>query len=47
MEDINKEELEITQEPKLYKVLGVMFEVTKKRYYFEVIDGVEYKKVIR
>ena len=44
MEDINKEELEITQEPKLYKVLGVMFEVTKKRYYFEVIDGVEYKK---
>lgn len=44
MEDINREELEATQEPKLYKVLGVMFEVTKKRYYFEVVDNTEYKK---
>lgn len=44
MEDTNREELETTQEPKFYKVLGVMFEVTKKRYYFEVIDDVEYKK---
>lgn len=31
-------------EKKTYKVLGVMFEITKKRYYFEVVDGVEYKK---
>ena len=30
MEDINKEELEITQEPKLYKVLGVMLKLLKK-----------------
>lgn len=44
MEDINREELEVAQEPKLYKVLGVMFEVTKKRYYFEVVDNTEYKK---
>lgn len=44
MEDTNREELETAQEPKFYKVLGVMFEVTKKRYYFEVIDDVEYKK---
>ncbi|WP_147368819.1 PSP1 domain-containing protein [Fusobacterium necrogenes] len=44
MEDINKEEIDGAQVPKLYKVLGVMFEVTKKRYYFEVIDNVEYKK---
>ena len=45
MEDINREELENNnQEPKFYKVLGVMFEVTKKRYYFEVIDNQEYKK---
>lgn len=27
-----------------YKVLGVIFEVTKKRYYFEVVDNIEYKK---
>lgn len=44
MENINKEEIDGAQVPKLYKVLGVMFEVTKKRYYFEVIDNVEYKK---
>lgn len=45
MEEINREELEnINQEPKFYKVLGVMFEVTKKRYYFEVIDNEVYKK---
>lgn len=31
-------------EKKEYKVLGVMFEITKKRYYFEVIDNTEYKK---
>lgn len=27
-----------------YKVVGVIFEVTKKRYYFENTDGVDYKK---
>ena len=32
------------KEIKYYKVLGVMFEVTKKRYYFEVVDGTEYKR---
>ena len=31
-------------ESKQYKVLGVMFEITKKRYYFEVVDDVDYKK---
>ena len=31
-------------EKKEYNVLGVMFEITKKRYYFEVIDNTEYKK---
>lgn len=44
MENLNKEQQEIPQEPKFYNVLGVMFEVTKKRYYFEVVDKVEYKK---
>ena len=33
-----------TPEKKEYNVLGVMFEITKKRYYFEVIDNTEYKK---
>ena len=33
-----------TSEKKEYNVLGVMFEITKKRYYFEVIDNAEYKK---
>lgn len=32
------------REPKFYKVLGVMFEITKKRYYFEVVDNIDYKK---
>lgn len=27
-----------------YNVLGVIFEVTKKRYYFEAAEGVEYKR---
>lgn len=35
---------EVTPEKKLYNVLGVMFEITKKRYYFEVVDNTEYKK---
>ena len=49
MEEI-KIELEVNavetaaSEKKKYKVLGVMFEVTKKRYYFEVVDDLEYKK---
>ena len=33
-----------TSEKKEYNVLGVMFEINKKRYYFEVIDNTEYKK---
>lgn len=44
MEDINREKIEESHEKKLYNVLGVMFEVTKKRYYFEVIDDTKYKK---
>lgn len=32
------------KEQKFYKVLGVMFEITKKRYYFEVTDGTVYKR---
>lgn len=32
------------KEEKFYKVLGVIFEVTKKRYYFEVIDDTDYRK---
>lgn len=35
---------EVTPKKKLYNVLGVMFEITKKRYYFEVVDNTEYKK---
>lgn len=31
-------------EKKEYNILGVMFEITKKRYYFEVIDNQKYKK---
>ena len=27
-----------------YKVLGIIFEVTKKRYYFEVVNNEEYKR---
>lgn len=27
-----------------YKVIGVIFEITKKRYYFEVLDDTAYKK---
>ncbi|MGL4403147.1 MAG: PSP1 domain-containing protein [Fusobacteriaceae bacterium] len=41
--DIVHEEIE-KKEEKQYKVLGVMFEITKKRYYFEVTDDTEYKK---
>lgn len=29
---------------RLHNVLGVMFEVTKKRYNFEIVDEIEYKK---
>lgn len=29
---------------RLYNVLGVVFETTKKRYNFEVVDNIEYKK---
>ena len=35
--DVEKEE-----EKKQYKILGVMFEITRKRYYFEVIDEIDY-----
>ena len=30
-------------EKKQYKILGIMFEITRKRYYFEVVDEVDYK----
>lgn len=47
-ENIKEQENKIvetpTSEKKEYNVLGVMFEITKKRYYFEVIDNTEYKK---
>lgn len=47
-ENIKEQENKIVETPtpekKEYNVLGVMFEITKKRYYFEVIDNTEYKK---
>lgn len=47
-ENIKEQENKIVEtsapEKKEYNVLGVMFEITKKRYYFEVIDNTEYKK---
>ncbi|MGL4989393.1 MAG: PSP1 domain-containing protein [Cetobacterium sp.] len=44
-EEIKEVEEEITSDPnKLYNILGVMFETTKKRYSFEIIDDVKYKK---
>lgn len=33
-----------TSEEKLHNVIGVMFEVTKKRYYFQVEENSDYKK---
>ena len=45
---IEVEEVEVSEElkeEKFYTVLGVMFDITKKRYYFEVVDKNEvYKK---
>lgn len=32
------------KEKKKYKILGVMFEITRKRYYFEVLDDTFYKE---
>lgn len=47
-ENIKEQENKVVEAPapekKEYNVLGVMFEITKKRYYFEVIDNTEYKK---
>lgn len=47
-ENIKEQEKQVVEvsapEKKEYNVLGVMFEITKKRYYFEVIDNTEYKK---
>ena len=47
-ENIKEQENKVVETPtpekKEYNVLGVMFEITKKRYYFEVIDNTEYKK---
>ncbi|WP_022818885.1 PSP1 domain-containing protein [Fusobacterium russii] len=41
----NKTEVIISTDPeKLHEVLVIMFEVTKKRYYFEVINGMKFKK---
>lgn len=46
--EVEIEITEITEEPReeqFYTVLGVMFDITKKRYYFEVVDKNEvYKK---
>lgn len=42
--DTGVEEVVEEREEQFYKVLGVMFEVTKKRYYFEVVDNVGYKR---
>ncbi len=46
--EVGIEITEITEEPReeqFYTVLGVMFDITKKRYYFEVVDKNEvYKK---
>ncbi len=44
IEKVEVEENTESKEEKKYKVLGVMFEVTKKRYYFEVVDETEYKR---
>jgi cell fate regulator YaaT (PSP1 superfamily) len=38
------ETVEEEVEEKKYKVVGVMFEITKKRYYFEVTDDTVYRK---
>ncbi|MCJ8341391.1 MAG: stage 0 sporulation family protein [Cetobacterium sp.] len=43
-EIVEVDTVEEIQEEKEYKVLGVMFEVTRKRYYFEVVDEETYKK---
>lgn len=47
-ENIKEQDNKVVETPvpekKEYNVLGVMFEITKKRYYFEVIDNTEYKK---
>lgn len=43
-EIVSTETVAAPAEKKLYKVLGVMFEITKKRYYFEIVDDIEYKK---
>lgn len=40
-EKVENQQAEIKSE---YRVLTVMFEVTKKRYFFEVPDGMNYKK---
>ncbi len=43
-DEVKPSEEKVKQEKKTYKVLGVIFEVTKKRYYFEVTDDTKYKK---
>lgn len=42
--DIDLEDEVVETPNKLYKILGVMFETTKKRYSFEIVDDVDYKK---
>ncbi|MGL4672415.1 MAG: hypothetical protein ACRCZR_07310, partial [Cetobacterium sp.] len=42
-EEIVQEEI-VADPNKLYNILGVMFETTKKRYSFEIIDNLDYKK---
>ena len=37
-----EKKVEEEKEKKQYKILGIMFETTRKRYYFEVVDEVNY-----
>ena len=47
VEEIEEVE-EKKEEEKFYTVVGVIFEITKKRYYFEVVNKDEvYKKEIK
>lgn len=42
--EVKTEVIVSTNPEQLHEVLVIMFEVTKKRYYFEVIDGMKFKK---
>lgn len=42
--EARNKEIEVKEEVKnkQYKILGIMFEITRKRYYFEVVDEIDY-----